>query len=203
MTQNFEETKANTQAVYEEYARQWDVQRPRRLYERKWLDRFVQRLPTGGSILDLGCGGGEPISQFLINQGFHITGVDYAQSMIDLAAGRFPDHQWLQRDMRNLDLSGKFDGVISWDGFFHLSQNEQIRFFNSLPGLLSDKATLLFTVGTTNGEVTGTVAGQTVYHASLSPDEYRKILSELDFGSIEIILEDSEVLGRSILFARR
>jgi len=200
---DLDKAKADTQSVYEEYAARWDEQRPRNLYERKWLDRFAASLEPAASILDLGCGAGEPVSRYLIEQDFRLTGVDYSQSMIEIAATRFPKHDWLVQDMRNLQLERQFDGIISWDGFFHLSQDEQRRFFQSLAELLNDNAVLLFTIGTGNGEVTGTVAGQTVYHASLEPDEYRQIMTAHGFGNIEILIEDQDALGRSVLFATK
>ncbi len=198
-----ESAKKNTRHVYEDHAATWDEQRPRHLYERKWLDHFANTLPQSGSILDLGCGAGEPVSQYLIAHGFQITGIDFSQPMIDLAVTRFPEQTWLAQDMRSLKLAQRFDGIISWDGFFHLSQSEQRLFLGKLPSLLNNSATLLFTIGTGDGEVTGTVAGQTVYHASLEPDEYQDILIEHGFKQIETVLEDEDALGRSVLFATR
>lgn len=201
--EKLDHAKSATQQIYQDCAKQWDEQRPRNLYERKWLDRFAESLPASSSILDLGCGAGEPVSEYLIEQGFRLTGVDYSQSMIEIAATRFPKHDWLVQDIRNLQLERPFDGIVSWDGFFHLSQDEQRRFFKSLAELLNDNAVLLFTIGTGNGEVTGTVAGQTVYHASLEPDEYRQIMTAHGFGNIEIVIEDQDALGRSVLFATK
>lgn len=123
--------------------------------------------------------------------------------MIDLAASRFPNHEWLVQDIRTVQLEHCFDGIFSWDGIFHLSQSEQRDLFHRLPGMMEEKAVLLFTIGTGDGEVTGTVAGNTIYHASLSPDEYRSILEDMNFTSIEIVLEDQDALGRTILFATR
>jgi ubiquinone/menaquinone biosynthesis C-methylase UbiE len=42
-------------------AREWDEARGRNLFERGWLDRFTALLPPGGSVLDIGCGSGEPM----------------------------------------------------------------------------------------------------------------------------------------------
>jgi len=45
-------------------------------FDKAWHDRFVQSLPVGARVLDLGCGGGIPIAAILIGQGFEVTGVD-------------------------------------------------------------------------------------------------------------------------------
>ena len=51
----------------------------------------------------------------------------------------------------------------------------------------------MLTIGNKAGEVTGQVGGETVYHASLAPDEYREILESLGFPDIVI---DSVLLAK-------
>jgi SAM-dependent methyltransferase len=43
----------------------------------------------------------------------------------------------------------------------------------------------------------------TLYHASLSPDEYRALLVANDFTAIDARMEDAECGGRSVWLARR
>lgn len=93
-------------------------------------------------------------------------------------------------DMREFELERQFDGIIGWDSFFHLNPDEQRttlqRFFQHLrPG-----GALLLTVGHEAGEVLGVVAGEAVYHSSLSHQEYKQILSAAGFGHIEISPRD-------------
>ena len=195
--------KAETRAIYERHALAWDRHRSRDLYEAPWLERVAASLPKAARVLDLGCGAGAPVSAWFLDRGYRVTGVDYAAPMIDLARKNFPQGDWIVGDMRALDLTDRYDAVISWDGFFHLSQEEQRSFLDRLPGLLMPKAVLLLTVGYGDGEVTGTVQGETVYHASLSPDEYRQRLEETGFTDITYVPNDPETRGRSVLLARR
>ena len=60
--------------LYDRHARAFDQERGRTLFERPWLDRFLTLLPPGGTILDIGCGMGEPIARYLIEQGYAATG---------------------------------------------------------------------------------------------------------------------------------
>jgi hypothetical protein len=55
--------------LYARRAADWDADRGRDLFEKPWLDRFLALIPEGGTILDLGCGMGEPIAAHLIGQG--------------------------------------------------------------------------------------------------------------------------------------
>lgn len=63
-----------TIGLYERHARAFDLGRGRSLIERPWLERFLALVPRGGSVLDLGCGSGEPIARHLMAAGY--TGVD-------------------------------------------------------------------------------------------------------------------------------
>jgi trans-aconitate methyltransferase len=83
--------------------------------ERAWLDRLIAPLARGSSLLDLGCGGGEPIDRYLIDHGFHIIGVDSSPTMIELAHTRFARERWLLGDMRTIALEESFAGIIAWN----------------------------------------------------------------------------------------
>jgi len=76
--------------LYERHAAAYDQLRGRSLVERHWLDRCCAVLQPGATILDLGCGMGEPIAQHLLAQGYRVTGVDAAPAMIARCRARFP-----------------------------------------------------------------------------------------------------------------
>lgn len=42
--------------TYQAHASAWDQQRPKILFEKEWLDRFLANLPDGGTVLDVGDG---------------------------------------------------------------------------------------------------------------------------------------------------
>lgn len=201
-SEDFEKAKAQTKAVYERQSSVWDAQRPRSLYERPWLDRFLDGLPERARLLDLGCGAGEPLAGYFLSKAHELVGVDYSQEMIDLAQARFPNAEWLVQDMRALHLEGDFDGVYSWDGSFHLTRDEQRALIPAFASRVRPGGAIMMTVGTGDGEVTGKVGGETVYHASLSPDEYRALLSLAGFDEIIFTPEDKNCAGRSILLAK-
>ena len=86
--------------LYERYARAFDKDRFRGLFEKEWLDWFRALIPPGGSVLDLGCGMGEPIARYLIEAGYALTGVDSSPSMI-AGIATFSDQ------CRDSDVSGR------------------------------------------------------------------------------------------------
>lgn len=109
---------------YEAHAREFDRDRGRSLMERSYLTYVTARLRPGARVLDLGCGAGEPIARFFIERGFDLTGVDAAPAMLTMCRERFPQALWVEADMRDLVLPFRFDAIVAWDSFFHLTRDE-------------------------------------------------------------------------------
>ena len=194
---------ARTQEIYERRAAQFDAERSKSLHERHWLDRFLALVEPGGRILDLGCGAGDPVAGYFMSQGFGVLGVDASHEMISLARRRYPDGDWRVGDMRELDVSKSFDGIVGWNSFFHLTPDEQRDVLVRIGRHLNPGAALMLTVGVEAGEVIGHVGGEVVYHASLAPDEYRAILGQQAVEVVEFVFEDPECAGQTVLLARK
>jgi SAM-dependent methyltransferase len=78
---------------YERHAAEWDRDRQNSTWNDKgWHDLFIDTLPKGAGVLDLGCGSGRPIAQHIVERGLHVTGVDSSPTMISLchSKGRSP-----------------------------------------------------------------------------------------------------------------
>lgn len=189
--------------VYERQAQAFDAKRSRALFEARWLARFTAALPAGRRILDLGCGAGEPISQWFINEGFRVTGVDFAEAMLEIARTRWPDGDWRQADMRDFDLNEKFDGIIGWNSFFHLTPDAQRGCIARIAAHLVPGGCVLLTVGDAAGEVSGNVGGEEVYHASLSPAGYAACLEENGLQMTGFLVDDADTQSHSVLMARK
>ena len=156
---------------FERQAETYDAGRSRAFFEARWLSTFGDALSRGARVLDLGCGTGQPVSAWLIGEGFRLTGADFSDNMLEIARRRWPDGDWRLADMRALELGERFDGIVAWDSFFHLTPDEQRAAIPRLAAHLEPGGRLLVTVGPEAGEVTGSVGGEAVYHASLSPAE--------------------------------
>ncbi len=189
--------------LYERHAWDFDRERSRALREQAWLDLFLGHVRPAGTVLDIGCGMAEPIARYTMEAGFRVVGVDSSPSMIEMCRERFPDAEWIVADMRALALDRRFDGVIAWDSFFHLDADDQRGMFarfaaHALPG-----APLMFTGGTSEGEAIGSWYGEALYHASLAPAEYERLLASNGFVKLTYRADDPDCGGHTVWLATR
>ena len=189
--------------LYERHARAFDAIRSKHLFERPWLDRFAGGLAAGASVLDIGCGSGEPMAADLIRRGLAVTGVDSSETLIGLCRERFPSADWHVADMRGLALGRTFDALLAWHSFFHLTPNEQRAMFPLFAAHAADGAMLMFTSGPAEGVAMGTFEGEPLYHASLDPEEYRRLLRENGFAVVDHVADDPDCGGATIWLARK
>ena len=203
LNKSYAEIEKQTLDIYMRNAAAFDAQRAKKLHEKGWLDRFLALLPPSGSVLDLGCGAAEPIAEYYINRGYTVTGVDFSPAMLKLAQSRFPNSRWISADMRKLELGETFHGITAWNSFFHLTQEDQRTTLTRLVDHLKPGGALMITVGPAAGEVIGHVNGEKVYHASLDPGEYERMLKALGVDIVDFVLEDPSCDMQTVLLAQK
>jgi trans-aconitate methyltransferase len=170
----------------ERHALAWDNDRQNSPWnDRSWHDRFMELLPKRATVLDLGCGGGRPVAEHLAKAGFKVVGVGSSPAMISLSRSRLPDHEWMVADMRSLSVARRFDGLLAWDSYFHLSYDDQKQMFDVFKAHASSHATLMFNTGSRFGEAIGNYRGDPLYHASLDAMEYEALIAQAGFEVIE------------------
>ncbi|MFD2284549.1 methyltransferase domain-containing protein [Pedobacter petrophilus] len=188
--------------VYDKIANWFSKNRDHVLIEKQYLDDVIKLIPADGEILDLGCGNGKPILEYLNHLGFKVTGVDASEKMLDLARLNFPQVTFLQEDMRNLQLTKKFDAIIAWHSFFHLPAADQSKMFSIFAHHLQENGILLFTSGTEEGEAWGFIGGEHLHHASLDPASYQSILLENNFTILKHHVNDESCGGATVWMAQ-
>jgi SAM-dependent methyltransferase len=172
--------------------------------ERPYLDMAASLVPAPGTLLDVGCGSGEPLARFFIERGYDVTGLDVVEPMLEICRARFPQMRWLLADMRRMDLGARFDIVMAWDSYFHLPPSDQRRMFGTFRTHTAPGGILMFTTGLTEGEaIGGDLFGDQLYHASLDTAEYARLLDDHGY---EIVLhrpEDRQCGGHTVWVARQ
>lgn len=110
------------QSVAEEYARRKNAPSHRNRREWSCIERALQDLPAGSSVLDLPCGTGR-LEPLLRKKGYRVTGADYSAHMIRAAEGAYlqqsgqtalpADVRFLRQDVMATDFADRdFDAVI-------------------------------------------------------------------------------------------
>ncbi len=188
--------------LYERHARDYDRDRVRSLQEKTWLDQFLGYVRRSGTVLDIGCGMGEPIARYIVEAGFRVMGVDSSPSLIQMCHSRYPDTEWLVTDMRQLALGRRFDGILAWDSLFHLHMDDQRAMFARFAAHAVPGAPLMFTSGQTEGEAIGSYCGEQLYHASLDTAAYERLLASNGF-SVQAYLADDPECGKHTVWLAR
>jgi len=160
-------------------------------------------LPRGGTVLDLGCGSGAPVAQFMAANGLKIAGIDSSRTLISLCRQRLPDHDWQLGDMRTARLGQEFDGILAWDSLFHLTPDGQRGMFDVFARHAARSAVLMFNTGPDGGEEVGDYQGEPLYHASLNHDEYLALLGNIGFEVVAHAREDWKTAGGRTVWLTR
>lgn len=190
--------------LYQRHAEAWDRDRRSELIlERAWMERLTALLQPGASMLDVGCGSGQPIAKYLIERGYAVVGVDSSPALIDKCRTRFPGSEWIVGDMCQLALHRTFDAIIAWDSFFHLAHEHQRAMFPIFQRHANPGGLLLLTTGSDHGVAIGSYQGEPLYHASLSIEEYRTLLESHGFSVLAHMTDDPDCGHHGVWLARR
>lgn len=172
--------------------------------ELPYLQRVASTRPAPATMLDVGCGSGEPIARYFVESGYDVTGIDFVPEMLELCKGRFPRMTLHDMDMRRLELDAHYDIVVAWDSFFHLRPDDQRATLPRLCRHITEGGLLMFTSGTTEGEaIGGDLFGDRLYHASLSTAEYDRLLDQHGCDVVLHRVEDADCGGHTVWIARR
>lgn len=110
------------------------------------VQKWTHRLPPGGTVLDLGCGHGYPITQALISGGFTVYGIDASPSMVAACRTRYPQAVISCEPAEDSDYFGLlFDGVVAWGLLFLLDKPKQIQIIERVASALRHGGRFLFT----------------------------------------------------------
>jgi len=152
---------------------------------------WSRALPPAATVLDLGCGTGVPISQALIERGFHVYGVDASPKMIAAFRSRFPTVPLQCAAVEDSDFFGRiFDGVAAWGLFFLLASPVQHQLMRKVAAALRSGGRFLFTAPRQNCSWADLLTGRT--SISLGYNAYRDTLAAAGMPLIGTCLDDAD-----------
>lgn len=87
-------------------------------------DKFISFLKPGAAVLDVGCGAGIA-SKYLIEKGLSVTGIDFSEKMVEIAAREALAGKFMVMDMRDIgSVQERFEGLYVKASILHLPKKE-------------------------------------------------------------------------------
>ncbi|MBS0236149.1 MAG: class I SAM-dependent methyltransferase [Proteobacteria bacterium] len=158
--------------------------------EQKYLDALIHYIPERAHILDVGCGSGFPIADYLIKKHFHVTGIDGSQELLNIAKKKCPKMRGLCGDIRTIEFNETVDAIVEWWCLFHLPKADHELMIARFEKWLKPGGILEFTSGDSEYEETDSnMLNQELDFYSLSPIVYEQHLKKYGF---EILLKESD-----------
>ena len=113
----------------------------------KALEDLASLLPKDAAVLDLGCGAGVPVTRWLADRGFAVTGVDVSAKQLELARKYVPDATFLRADMTEVVFGPEsFDAVVAFHSIIHVPRTEHPALLKRIHRWLKPHGALLATM---------------------------------------------------------
>lgn len=161
-------------------------------------DAFTSKL-TGKKILEIGCGPGID-SKFFHDEGFEVTATDFCEEFIEIVKKRYPQINSLVMDMTDITLpDNSYNGIYGFASFIHLPRKEALPVLKKFRSLLEINGVLYLTLIKSEIhdeyyiENWGGKEGNRVLFTCYSEDEFKDLLNQAGFSSIEFSIIKSEL----------
>ena len=155
----------------------------RHVYDnRKELEKFACLLAENAKVLDVGCGAGVPVAEFLVKFGFEVTGIDFSENMLRLARKNVPKARFIKKDMTELDFENdSFDGLTAFYSIIHVPREKHSLLLQSFHRILKPEGTMLICMGPDEWEATDDYHGIRMFWSHYSPEKSLQLVEEAGF----------------------
>ena len=137
---------------FNSHAAQWDA---RMIRNEEVIDRILSnaRISEGKEILDVACGTGVLIPDYLVRKVKSVTAIDISPEMVKIAKKKFEQDnvQIICGDVENTDFDMKFDCIVVYNAFPHFGEQEKL--IRILTALLKEGGTLTIAHGMSREQI--------------------------------------------------
>jgi len=155
--------------------------------------KWVQTLPRGCSVIDLGCGPGIPITEVLVAEGLNVYAVDASPSFVEAFRRNLPGIPVRCEAVEDSAFFDRaFDAAIAWGLIFLLAAEEQRRLIQRVAEILVPGGRLLFTSCAGSEPLVWTDAMTGLESRSLGALEYRRQLTAVGLSVIHEYEDEGE-----------
>lgn len=180
-------------AGYERAAESYRAGR-NRFESQKYLERLLGHLPPPATILDVGCGSGDPIDRYLCHHGYRVLGIDISTRQIELAECLVPEGHFEVRNMLDLKPGDyEVDGIVSFYAIFHTPRVHHAQLLTNLASFLRPEGVMLITMGVDEheGRETG-FHGVEMYWSHFGAATNRKLV---EAAGLKVLLDEIDING--------
>jgi len=155
------------------------------------ISQWAASLPVGGTVLDIGCGSGEPVTAALLDVGLTVSAIDASPTLVATFRRQFPDVEIACEPAESSGLFGRtFDGAVMIGLMFLLPEAAQRALIGRVAGVLRPDGRFLFTSPRQACAWDDVLTGRR--SSSLGAEEYGRILDEAGLQLIAEHVDEGE-----------
>jgi ubiquinone/menaquinone biosynthesis C-methylase UbiE len=156
----------------------------------RWVRKLLKVLEPSSSVLDLGCGSGDP-ADVEISKEHKVTGIDISQTQINLARQNVPTGHFLHGDAGSVEFPPtSFDAVISFYTLEHIPREEHRTILRRIHNWLRDGGLLLISIEAGDfDDVMGEWLGVPMFISCFDPETMTRMVNEAGFELLETAIE--------------
>lgn len=191
-------------AGYNNAAEQYNADYRNEFKNKHHLDWLLSELNSGSMVLDVGCGAGKPVDDYLIENQINVLGIDISEKQIELARANVRDADYQVLDMSELK-EGQFtvDAVVSFYAIFHTPREGHLELLKKFRTFLDAGGYLLVTMGATDWEGSeDDFCGAEMHWSHYGADQNKDLIEKAGFKILKSEIDNSGDEKHLIVFAQ-
>ena len=142
-------------------------------------DKFINKLPAKGYILDFGCGSGRDTKYFLAKD-FKVDAIDGSIELCKIAS-EYTNIKVRHMYFNELSIVNKYDGIWACSSILHLSLDDLVDVFKRMSKALKDEGIIYtsFKYGDFSGERNGR------FFTDMTEDSFAKLIANVENLKVE------------------
>lgn len=142
-------------------------------------DKFINKLPAKGYILDFGCGSGRDTKYFLAKD-FNVDAIDGSIELCKIAS-EYTNIKVRHMYFNELSIVNKYDGIWACSSILHLSLDDLVDVFKRMSKALKDEGIIYtsFKYGDFSGERNGR------FFTDMTEDSFANLIANVENLKVE------------------
>ncbi|KAA6438768.1 class I SAM-dependent methyltransferase [Dyadobacter flavalbus] len=145
---------------------------------------WARSLPSNATVLDIGCGTGDPISRALVGEGLSVYGIDASPSMVEIFRQNFYNSPVACEAVEDSSFFDRqFDAIVAWGLMFLLPEETQKVVIQKMANALYPGGKLLFTASAQKWKWEDVITAKELI--SLGAEKYKELLASSELCLIQ------------------